>query len=59
MDTKHSTGLNTRKFNLSSGFASNKGADQPEGSRSLISAFVIRFFESIITKVATSEISNI
>ena len=44
MDTKHSTGLNTRKFNLSSGFASNKGADQPEGSRSLISAFVIRFF---------------
>ena len=33
-------------------FANNKGADQ-----SLISAFVIRLFESIIYKLDTSEIS--
>ena len=30
------------------GFANNTGADQPAHSRSLISAFVIRFLESII-----------
>ena len=30
------------------GFANNTGADQPAHPRSLISAFVIRFFESII-----------
>ena len=38
-------------------FANNKGADQPAQSRSLISAFVIRFLESTILKLATSEIS--
>ena len=39
------------------GFANNKGADQPAHPRSLISAIVIRLLESIISKLATSEIS--
>ena len=38
-------------------FASNKGADQPAHPRSLISAFVIPFLESTISKLTTSEIS--
>ena len=38
-------------------FANNKGADQPAHPRSLISAFVIRFSESSISKLATGEIS--
>ena len=37
-------------------FANNIGADQPAHSCSLISAFVIRFLESIICKLATGEI---
>ena len=36
-------------------FANNKGADQPAHPRRLISAFVIRVLESIISKLATSE----
>ena len=32
------------------GFANNKGADQPAHPRSLISAFVIRLLESIISR---------
>ena len=39
-------------------FANNTGADQPVHPRSLISAFVNRFLESIISRLATSEISN-
>ena len=39
------------------GFVNNKGADQPAHSHSLISAFVIRFVESIICKLDTGEIS--
>ena len=39
------------------GFANNKGAEQPAHSRSLISAFVIRLQERIISRLATSEIS--
>ena len=39
------------------GFANNKGADQPVHLHSLISAFDIRFLESIICKLATGEIS--
>ena len=39
------------------GFANNTGADQPAHPRSLISAFVIRFWESIICKLASGEIS--
>ena len=39
------------------GFANNTGADQPAHPCSLISAFVIRFLESIISRLATSGIS--
>ena len=39
------------------GVANNTGADQPAHPRSLISAFVIRFLESITCKLATREIS--
>ena len=39
-------------------FANNKGANQPVHPRSLISAFVIRLLESIIYRLATSEIST-
>ena len=39
------------------GFANNTGADQPAHPRSLISAFVIHFLESFISRLATSEIS--
>ena len=39
------------------GFANNTGADQPAHPRRLISAFVIRFLERIISKLATSELS--
>ena len=39
------------------GFENNKGADQPPHSRRLVSMFVIRFLESIISKLATSKIS--
>ena len=49
----------SRRDNLSSGFANNKGADQPVHLHRLISAFVIRFLESIISKLATSNISII
>ena len=43
--------------NLSSGFANNTGADQPAHPRSLISAFVVRYLESTICKLATGTIS--
>ena len=37
--------------------ANNKGADQPARPRSLISAVGSRFLESMISRLATSEIS--
>ena len=40
------------------GVANNTGADQPAHARSLISAFVIRFLESVISRLATNEISH-
>ena len=43
--------------NLFSGFANNKVAYQPANLRSLISAFVIRLLESIISRLSKSEIS--
>ena len=43
--------------NISSGFANNKGAEQSAHPRRLISAFVNRFLESILSKVAISAIS--
>ena len=39
-------------------FAKNTGADQPAHPRSLISAFVFRFLESITSKLVTSEVST-
>ena len=39
------------------GFANNTGADQPAHPRSLISAIVVRLLESIISRLATSEVS--
>ena len=39
------------------GFGNNTGADQPAHMRSLISAFVIRFQEKNICRLATDEIS--
>ena len=39
------------------GLVNSKGADQPAHPRSLISAFVISFFESIISRLAMSKIS--
>ena len=38
-------------------FANNTGLDQPAHPRSLISAFVIRFYESTVYRLATDEIS--
>ena len=38
--------------------ANNKDADQPAHARSLISAFVIRLLEIIISRLASSEIST-
>ena len=43
--------------NLSSVFANNKGADQPAHPRSLTNTFVIRLLESILSRLATNEIS--
>ena len=42
--------------NLSLGFANNKDTDQPAHPCSLISAFVICLLESIIYRLAMSEI---
>ena len=39
------------------GFANNKGADQAAHPRSLISTFVIRLLECIISRLATREVS--
>ena len=38
-------------------FANNKGADQPAHPNSLISAFVIRGLDSIISRLSMSKIS--
>ena len=38
------------------GLQTTKGADQPTDPPRLISAFVIRYLESIISKLASSEI---
>ena len=44
-------------INLSLGFKNNKGSDQPAHPHILISALVITILESIISKLATGEIS--
>ena len=52
-------GLNgpRRKKTCLRGFANNKGADQPGHPCSLISTFIIRLFEIITSKLATSKFS--
>ena len=40
-------------------YANNKGADEPAHSRSLISAFVVRCLDSIISLDSTTEISRL
>ena len=40
-------------------YANNNGADQPAHPRSLISAFVVRCLDSIISLVDISEISSL
>ena len=40
-------------------YANNKGADQPAHPRSLISAFVVRCLDSIISLDSISEISSL
>ena len=49
--------LASTRENLSLGFANNKGADQPSYLHRLINVFVIRFLESIISKLAKCKIS--
>ena len=39
-------------------FANNKGAEQPEHPRSLLSTLVICLLESVLSRLATSEIST-
>ena len=52
-------GLNAIKpvFGGGGGVANIKGTDQPAHLRSQISAFAVRLLESIIPRLATSEIS--
>ena len=40
-------------------YANNKGADQPAHPRSLISAFVVRCLDSLISLVSISEIPSL
>ena len=40
-------------------YANNKGADQPVHPHSLISAFVVRYLDSMITLVSISKISSL
>ena len=60
IDGKHMSWFNwaLARGNLSSVLVNNKVKDLPAHPRSLISAFVIRVLKSIISKLATSEISS-
>ena len=40
-------------------YANNKGADQPAHPRSLISAFVVRCLDSVMSLVSVTKISSI
>ena len=48
-------GTNMTSVYLSSGLVNNKGTDQPAHPHSLISAFVLRSFESIISKLSVAK----
>ena len=51
---KFTEGTNMTSVYLSSGIVNNKGADQPAHQHSLISAFVFRSFESIISRLSVA-----
>ena len=51
---KFTEGTNMTSVYLSSGLVNNKGADQPAHPHSLISAFVFRSFESIISRLSVA-----
>ena len=55
--TLHITYGPRREKTCLQGVANNKGADQSAHPHSLISPFVIRLWESIISRLATSEIT--
>ena len=55
LQVNHYMSLNTKKPAF--GVGTNKGTDQPAHPPRLIRAFVIRLLESIISKLATGEIS--
>ena len=40
-------------------YANNKGADQPAHPRNLISTFVVRFLDNMISLVSIAEISSL
>ena len=40
-------------------YANNKGADQPAHPRSLISAFIVRCLDSVMSLVSVTKISNL
>ena len=40
-------------------YANNKGADQPAHPRSLISAFVVRFLDSVMSLVSVTKIPSL
>ena len=40
-------------------YANNKGADQPAHPRSLISAFVVRWIDSVMSLVSVTKISSL
>ena len=40
-------------------YANNKGADQPAHPRSLISAFVVRWLDSVMSLVSVTKISSL
>ena len=48
-------GNNMMSVYLSSGLVKNKGADQSAHPRSLISAFVFRSFENIISRLSVAK----
>ena len=48
-------GTNMTSVYFSSGLVNNKGADQPAHPHSLISAFVFRYFESIISRLSIAK----
>ena len=56
---QYNMGCVTTKPVLGGGVAINKDEDQPMRQHSLISAFVIRLSESIVSRLATHEISTL